>query len=160
MQKMQLQSRPLAATIRQMRSGRCSRMAKENGHLPEATMPMECWRRRFSRWGLEDAAGWQEETVTFRRQQALAAALAPPLGADKSSLATGSATLSLAAGSASGDARLCTGVNMGYSLIGPPLGKGSFGTTYHAVWKNGDTDAGGQHIVVKHLPLDRPEKSL
>ena len=56
------------------------------------------------------------------------AALAPPLGADKSSLATGSATLSLAAGSASGDIRLCTGVNMGYRLIGPPLGKGTCGT--------------------------------
>ena len=88
------------------------------------------------------------------------AALAPPLGADKSSLATGSATLSLAAGSASGGIRLCTGVNMGYRLIGPPLGKGTFGTTYHAVWKNGDTDAGGQHVVVKHIPLARPDKSL
>ena len=88
------------------------------------------------------------------------AALAPPLGADKSSLATGSATLSLAAGSASGGIRLCTGVNMGYRLIGPPLGAGTFGTTYHAVWKNGDTDAGGQHVVVKHIPLARPDKSL
>ena len=43
------------------------------------------------------------------------AALAPPL-------ATGSATLSLVAGSASGGIRLCTGVNMGYMLIGLPLG--------------------------------------
>ena len=85
------------------------------------------------------------------------AALASPLGDDKSSLATGSATLSLAAGSASG---LCTGVNMGYRLIGPRLGKGTFGTTYHAVWKNGDTDAGGQHVVVKHIPLIQPDKSL
>ena len=97
------------------------------------------------------------------------AALAPPLGADKSSLATGSATLSLAAGSAtwslaagsaSGGTRLCTGVNMGYRLIGPSLGNGTFGTTYHAVWKNGDTDAGGQHVVVKHIPLARPDKRL
>ena len=49
---------------------------------------------------------------------------------------------------------------MGYKLIGPPLGKGTFGTTYHAVWKNGDTDAGGQHVVVKHIPLARPDNSL
>lgn len=81
------------------------------------------------------------------------AALAPPL-------ATGSATLSLAAGSASGGIRLCTGVNLGYALIGPPLGKGTFGTTYHAVWKNGDTDAGGKHVVVKHIELARPDKGL
>ena len=48
MQKRQLHSRPLAATIRQMRSGRCSRMAKENGHLPEATMPMlQRWPHRW-----------------------------------------------------------------------------------------------------------------
>ena len=82
------------------------------------------------------------------------------LGVDKSSLATGSATLSLAAGSASGGSRLCTGVNMGYRLIGPPLGKGTFGTAYPAVWKNGNTDAGGQHVVVKHIPLARPDTSL
>ena len=49
---------------------------------------------------------------------------------------------------------------MGYRLIGPPLGKGTFGTTYHAVWKNGDTDAGGQPVVVKHIPLARPDKRL
>ena len=46
--EMQLQSRPLAATIRQMRSGRCSRVAKGNGHLPEATMPLlQRWPHRW-----------------------------------------------------------------------------------------------------------------
>ena len=59
-----------------------------------------------------------------------------------------------------GGIRLCTGVDLGYRLIGPPLGKGTFGTTYHALWKNGDTDVGGQHVVVKHIPLARPDKSL
>jgi serine/threonine protein kinase len=49
---------------------------------------------------------------------------------------------------------------MGYKLIGTPLGKGTFGTTYHAVWMNGDTDAGGQHVVVKHIPLARPENGI
>ena len=122
----------------------------------------------------EPAAGGDDSADEVRKMQpdvkrkrspsggnnAHVAALAPPLGADKSSLATGSATLSLAAGSASGGIRLCSGVNMGYRLIGPPLGAGTFGTTYHAVWKNGDTDAGGQHVVVKHIPLARPDKSL
>jgi len=84
----------------------------------------------------------------------------PPLAAGSAPLATGSASQSLAPGSASGSIRLCSGVNMGYMLIGPALGKGTFGTTYHAVWKNGDTDAGGQHVVVKHIPLARPDKSL
>ena len=56
--------------------------------------------------------------------------------------------------------RLCTGVNLGYTLISPPLGAGTFGTTYHAVWKNGATDAGGQHVVVKHIQLARPDKSV
>ena len=51
-------------------------------------------------------------------------------------------------------------MDLGYRLIGPPLGKGTVGTTYHALWKNGDTDAGGQHVVVKHIPLARPDKSL
>ena len=121
---MQVQRRPLAATIQQMGSGRCSRMAKMIGDVENAV-----------------------------------AEPAPPLGADKSSLATGSATLSLAAGSASGGIRLCTGVNMGYRLIGPPLGKGTFGTPYHAVWNNGVSDAGGQRVVVKRTPLARPSRA-
>jgi len=81
----------------------------------------------------------------------------PPLCAGSAALAIGSASLSLAPGSASGSIRLCSGVTMGYKIIGPPLGKGTFGTTYHALWKNGNTDAGGQHVVVKHIPLARPE---
>ena len=118
----------------------------------------------------EPAAGGDDSAYEVRKMQpggnrkrspsggnnAHVAALAPPLGADKSSLAPGSATWPLTGGSASGGIRLCTGVNMGYRLIGPPLGKGTFGTTYHAVWKNRDTDAGGQHVVVKHIPLARP----
>ena len=85
----------------------------------------------------EPAAGGDDSADEVRKMQpdgkrkrspsggnnAHVAALAPPLGADKSSLATGSATLSLAAGSASGGIRLCVGVNLGYRLIGPPLGK-------------------------------------
>ena len=85
----------------------------------------------------EPAAGGDDSADEVRKMQpdgkrkrspsggnnAHVAALAPPLGADKSSLATGSATLSLAVGSASGGIRLCAGVNMGDMLIGPPLGK-------------------------------------
>jgi len=62
-----------------------------------------------------------------------------------------------AASSATGG--LLQGVNMGYKIIGAALGKGTFGTTYPALWLNGDRDAGGQLVVLKHIALTCPEKN-
>ena len=93
------------------------------------------WVERYT----EPAAGGDDSADEVRKMQpngkrkqspsggnnAHVAALATPLSADKSSPASGGATLSLAvgsAGSASGGNRLSIGVNMGYRLIGPPMG--------------------------------------
>ena len=51
------------------------------------------------------------------------------------------------------------GVDLGYRILGPALGAGTFGEAFPAIWKNGATEAGGQLVVIKHVPIKRPHES-
>ena len=53
-----------------------------------------------------------------------------------------------------------SGVDLGYRILGPALGSGTFGDVYPALWKNGDTEAGGQFVVVKHVAIQRPHADI
>ena len=92
----------------------------------------------------EPAAGGDDSADEVRKMQpdgkrkrspsggnnAHVAALAPPLGADKSSLATGSATLSLAAGSASGDVGARVSLGLDFARVEISVADGSLLRTF------------------------------
>ena len=52
------------------------------------------------------------------------------------------------------------GVDLGYRLLGPSVGKGTFGAVFPALWKNGDTEAGGKLVVVKHVEIEKPHEDI
>ena len=46
---------------------------------------------------------------------------------------------------------------LGYRLLGPATGRGSFGSVFPVIWKDGqDRDDLGELAVVKHVPIERP----
>jgi serine/threonine protein kinase len=48
-------------------------------------------------------------------------------------------------------------VDLGYDILGEACGEGTFGTVFPALLRNGDKNAGGDLVVVKHVKLDSPE---
>ena len=51
-------------------------------------------------------------------------------------------------------------MDTGYCVLGPALGAGTFGEVFPAIWKNGETEAGGQLVAIKHVRIGEPHKDI
>ena len=47
--------------------------------------------------------------------------------------------------------------DLGYRLLGPKMGSGTFGVVYPVLWKQGPSEAGGELAVVKHIAHSNPQ---
>ena len=47
--------------------------------------------------------------------------------------------------------------DLGYRLLGPKMGSGTFGVVYPVLWKHGPSEAGGERAVVKHITHSDPQ---
>ena len=59
-----------------------------------------------------------------------------------------------ASGGSGRSPELQAGVDLGYRILNPALAAGTFGEFFPALWKNGDTAAGGQLVLVKHVEIE------
>jgi len=50
--------------------------------------------------------------------------------------------------------------DLGYRVLGPGIGSGTYGEVFPALWKNGMTEAGGLLVAVKHVAIEKPHESI
>ena len=157
--KMSQQEYTRVCTRHASHSGRPSRATPaltQHAHTPAASSEASHGRQHFhssARSGPNVVvAGEADAAPAVSCSRALA-----PGGEHHSSAASASA---IPGGPGGPGFELKPGVDLGYRVLGPVLGAGTFGEVFPALWKNGNTEAGGQLVVVKHVAIEKPHEDI